>query len=178
MTNKMTVSTLKEDGTATGQVAINSEKVKVKTMDVDAEKKTDKQASAKGEIMMVAPNILIGSKDSGIETKVAQVVSQEIGVFADKTITLAQDDGKGAVQLSGGNAEIAGGKVDIFGDTTLNGKTKLGGDTEAGKFKAGDIEASSHIKSPNIEDGIAVPAPPSTAKFSAKVKHQDVKKDA
>ena len=47
---------------------------------------------------------------------------------------------------------------------------------KAPKASIDNVEAKSSFKSPNISDGIAIPAPPSAAKLSAKLKTEEKKK--
>lgn len=126
-------------------------------------------------MLITAEKVYAGSKDKNNKTKQFQVVAENTGVFGDSVAEVQQGDGKAILQLSGGNAAIAGSKSGIYGETTVNGKTTFNGDVTAPKVSAKNLEASSSFKSTNISDGIAVPAPPSTSKLSAKLKTEEKK---
>ena len=81
------------------------------------------------------------------------------------------------LQLSGGNAAVAGSKTQVYGATTINAKTEIKDELKAPKATIDHVEAKSSFKSSNISDGIPVPAPPASANLSAKLKVEDAPKD-
>ena len=165
------------EGKATGSISLNAKAVSVKSMDVDKEKLTD-SALAKGSTMtLVSEKMYLGAKSKDVKSKKVQVVSEEVGGFADNTLEIQQGDGKAVVQLSGGNASVGGSKSQIYGDTTINGKTEIKGDLKAPKGTFDNLEAKTSFKSQNISDGIAVPGAPGGGSLSAKLKTEDAPKE-
>ena len=174
----MDFTTTDTEGKATGSIGINSKVVNIRSIDVDKEKRTDDKLAAGGSMLLLSEKMYVGAKDKDHKSKKLQAVSEEMGFFADKTLEVQQGDGKAIVQLDGGNASIAGGKTQIYGDTTVNAKAEIKGDLKAPKATIDNVEAKSSFKSSNISDGIAVPAPAASASLSAKLKTEDVKEES
>ena len=162
------------EGKATGSISVNAKAVSVKSMDVDKEKLTDDKLAAGSSMTLVSEKMYVGAKSKDVKSKKLQAVSEEMGLFADKTFEAQQGDGKATLQLDGGNANVGGSKTGVFGDTTINGKTEMKGDLKAPKAVIDNVEAKSSFKSSNISDGIAVPGAGAAGKLSAKLKAEDV----
>ena len=162
------------EGKATGSISMNAKAIAVKSMDVDKEKLTDDKLAAGSSMTLVSEKMYVGAKSKDVKSKKLQAVSEEMGLFADKTFEAQQGDGKAALQLDGGNANVGGSKTGVFGDTTINGKAEMKGDLKAPKAVIDNIEAKSSFKSTNISDGIAVPGAGAAGKLSAKLKAEDV----
>ena len=174
---KMDLSATDTDGKATGSVNINAKAVGLKSMDVEKEKRTDDKLAAGSTMTIVSEKMYVGAKSKDVKSKKVQVLSEEVGAFADKTLEIQQDNGKAMVQLSGGNASVGGSKTQVYGETTINAKTAVKGDLTAPKATIDNLEAKSSFKSTNISDGIAIPGAPSSASLSAKLKTEDAPKE-
>ena len=174
---KMDLSATDTEGKATGSVSINAKAVSVKSMDVDKEKRTDDKLAAGSTMTIVAEKMYVGAKSKDVKSKKVQVMSEEIGAFADKTLEIQQDDGKALVQLSGGNASLGGSKTQVYGETTINAKTEVKDEIKAPKATIDNLEAKTSFKSQNISDGIAVPGAPASGSLSAKLKTEDAPKE-
>ena len=161
------------EGKATGSISMNAKAIAVKSMDVDKEKLTDDKLAAGSSMVLVSEKMYVGAKSKDVKSKKLQAVSEEMGLFADKTFEAQQGDGKAALQLDGGNANVGGSKTGVFGDTTINGKADIKGDLKAPKAVIDNVEAKSSFKSSNISDGIAVPGAGAAGKLSAKLKSED-----
>ena len=156
---------------------MNAKAIAVKSMDVDKEKLTDDKLAAGSSMVLVSEKMYVGAKSKDIKSKKLQAVSEEMGLFAEKTFEAQQGDGKAVVQLDGGNANVGGSKTAIYGDTTINGKTEIKGDVKAPKAIIDNIEAKSSFKSTNISDGIAVPGAAAGGSLSSKLKTEDAPKE-
>ena len=166
------------EGKSTGSFSINAKAVDVKSMDVDKEKLTDDKLAAGSTMTLVSEKMFVGAKSKDIKSKKFQAVSEEMGMFADKTFEAQQGDGKAVLQLDGGNANVGGSKTAVYGDTTINGKADIKGDVKAPKAVIDNIEAKSSFKSTNISDGIAVPGAAAGGSLSAKLKTEDAPKES
>ena len=153
-TEKTTVMAADAEGKATGSINLNAKAVSVKSMDVDKEKLTDNKLAAGSTMTLVSEKMYVGAKSKDIKSKKLQAVSEEIGSFADKTLEIQQGDGKAAVQLDGGKAAVGGDKTQVYGETTVNGKTEVKDELKAPKVVGDSVEAKSAFKSPNIKDGM------------------------
>ena len=83
---KMDLSATDTEGKATGSVSINAKAVSVKSMDVEKEKRTDDKLAAGSTMTIVAEKMYVGAKSKDVKSKKVQVMSEEIGAFADKTL--------------------------------------------------------------------------------------------
>jgi len=164
------------EGKATGSISMNAKAVAVKSMDVDKEKLTDSALAAGSTMTVVSEKLFVGAQSKDVKSKKVQVVSEEVGAFADKTLEIQQGDGKAVVQLDGGNAAVGGSKTEVYGATTINGKTEVKDELKAPKATIDNLEAKSSFKSQNISDGIAVPGAAGGGSLSAKLKTEDAPK--
>ena len=176
-TEKTTVIAADAEGKATGSINLNAKAVNVKSMDVDKEKLTDSKLAAGSTMTLVSEKMYVGSKSKDIKSKKVQTVSEEIGAFADKTLEMQQGDGKAAVQLDGGNAAVGGDKTQVYGETTVNGKTEVKDELKAPKVVGDSVEVKSAFKSPNIKDGMGGGAGGGGGKLSTKLKTEDAPKE-
>ena len=176
-TEKTTVIAADTEGKATGSINLNAKAVNVKSMDVDKEKLTDSKLAAGSTMTLVSEKMYVGAKSKDVKSKKVQTVSEEIGAFADKTLEMQQGDGKAAVQLDGGKAAVGGDKTQVYGETTINGKTEVKDELKAPKVVGDSVEAKSAFKSPNIKDGMGGGAGGGGGKLSTKLKTEDAPKE-
>ena len=155
-----------------GSVAIRA--VKVDLSPVDAEGKL----IAGSSMTLLAEQMFVGAKSKDVKSKLLQAASDTVGLFADTTFEAQQGEGKAVVQLDRGNVSVGGSKTDIYGATTINGKTEAKDEIKAPKATIDDLQAKSHFKATNIEDGVAVPAAGGAGSLSAKLTAQDAPKEA
>ena len=170
---KMDLSATATDGKATGTISMNAKSLAVKSMDVDKDSRADSALAAGSTMVLLSDKMFVGAKTKDVKSTKVQVVSQEVGAFADKTLEIQQGDGKALVQLEGGNLSAAGTKTQLYGETTVNAKTEIKGELKAPKVAADDIQAKSHFKSPNTEDGMAAGAGGGGGSLSAKLQVED-----
>ena len=176
-TEKTTVIAADTEGKATGSINLNAKAVNVKSMDVDKEKLTDSKLAAGSTMTLVSEKMYVGAKSKDVKSKKVQTVSEEIGAFADKTLEMQQGEGKAAVQLDGGNAAVSGSKTQVYGETTINGKTEVKDELKAPKVVGDSVEAKSAFKSKNISDGMAMGGASGGGKLSTKLKNEDAPKE-
>ena len=176
-TEKTTVIAADTEGKATGSINLNAKAVNVKSMDVDKEKLTDSKLAAGSTMTLVSEKMYVGAKSKDVKSKKVQTVSEEIGAFADKTLEMQQGEGKAAVQLDGGNAAVGGSKTQVYGETTINGKTEVKDELKAPKVVGDSVEAKSAFKSKNISDGMAMGGASGSGKLSTKLKTEDAPKE-
>ncbi len=172
-TETVDVSVTDTEGKATGQVEVNAKAVEVKSMDVDKEKRTDKSLAAGSTMLLLSEKMFVGARDSNTKSQQVQVASDKTGVFADTTLELQQ--AKAVVQLSGGNAAVGGGNLDLYGKTTLQGDVTAKGGITGGDIEMKNMKVKTSFKSPSTSEGIAVPGAPATGKLSAKLKEEELK---
>ena len=170
---KMDLAATDTEGKATGSINVNAKTVAVKTMDVDKDSKADSALAAGSTMVLVSEKMFVGAKTKDVKSKKVQVVSEEVGAFADKTLEIQQGDGKALVQLEGGNFSASGSKTQLYGETTVNAKTEIKGEFKAPKITGDDIQAKSHFKSTNIEDGMAAGGGGGGGSLSAKLQTED-----
>lgn len=174
---KNSFSATDTEGKATGSVSINAKAIDVKSMDVEKENRTDSKLAEGGVIKTVAEKMYVGAFSKDLKSKKIQAQSEEIGLFADKTLEAQQGEAKAVLQLADGNASVSGSKTQLYGETTINAKTEVKGELKAPKATIDNIEAKSSLKSPNISDGMAVGAAGGGGSLSAKLKSEDAPKE-
>ena len=173
---KVDVVSTDTEGKATGSVSINAKAVSVKSMDTDKESGDDSALAEGSTMLLVSEKMYMGSKSDDVKSKKVQVVSEEIGAFADKTIEAQQGDGKAVVQLADGKSAVGGDETQVYGKTTINADTEVKGEVKAPKATIDDLNASTHFKTPNIEDGMAAGAGGGGGSLSTKLTKEDAGK--
>ena len=161
------------EGKATGSINLNAKAISAKSMDVDKEKLTDSALAAGSTMTLVSEKMFVGSKSKDIKSKKLQAVSEEMGLFADKTFEAQQGDGKAALQLADGKAAVGGDETQVYGTTTINNDTEVKGEVKAPKISGDSIEAKSAFKSKSITDGSAAGGGGGGGSLSAKLKSED-----
>ena len=172
-TETMDISATDTEGRATGKVAVNAKVLEVKSMDVDKDKNTEKSLAKGSTMLLLSDKMYMGARDSKTKSAQIQVSSDKAGLFADSTLELQQ--AKAVVQLSGGNAAVGGGSLDLYGKTTLQSDVTAKGAIKGGDIEMKNMKVSSSFKSPSTSEGIAVPGSPATGKLSAKLKEEEIK---
>ena len=173
----VTVESTDADGKATGSVSINAKAIAMKSMDTDKESHADSALAAGSTMVLVSEKMSVGAVSKDVKSKKLQTISEEIGLFADKTLEAQQGEGKAVVQLSDGNAAFSGSKTQLFGETTVNANTEIKGEIKAPKASIDAVEAKSALKSPNIQDGMAAGAPGGGGSLSVKLQVEEVKSE-
>lgn len=171
---KINLNATDTEGKATGTIAANAKTVEVKAMDVDKEKRTDKELAAGSSLLLLAEKVYAGARDKKARSKSVQVASDKVGLFGDTTVEL-QQDGKAILQLSGGDAALSGSKTTLYGEMTSQGKTTFKSDVTAGTVEMKNLKVDSSFKTPYTTEGVSVPGAPSTAKLSAKLSEEELK---
>ncbi|HJE46952.1 hypothetical protein [Phocaeicola coprophilus] len=171
---KINLNATDTEGKATGTIAANAKAVEVKAMDVDKEKRTDKELAAGSSLLLLAEKVYAGARDKKTRSKSVQVASDKVGLFGDTTVEL-QQDGKAILQLSGGDAALSGSKTTLYGEMTSQGKTTFKSDVTAETVEMKNLKVNSSFKTPYTTEGISVPGAPSTAKLGAKLSEEELK---
>lgn len=163
------------DGKATGSIGINSKTVNIRSMDVDKDKRTDDKLAAEGSMLLLSENMSVGWKDKDHKSKMLQAASEDVRLFADKTLVARQGKNDAVVQLEGGVAYMAASSENqIFGDTTVYSNLEVKGDVKGPKATIDNLEAKSSFKSPNTSDGIATPVPATSSSFNNNTEPEDL----
>lgn len=172
-TEKSEFSSTDTEGKATGSVSVNAKDITVKSVDVEKEKRTDSALAQGGKMVLVSEKIFAGALSKNIKSKKIQAQSEEVGLFADKTLEAQQAEGKAMLQLADGKAAVGGSETQLYGPTTINAKTEVKDELKAPKATIDHLEAKTSLKSPNISDGIAIAVPASPSSLTAKLKAEE-----
>ena len=165
------------EGKATGSMSINAKAIDVKSMDVEKEKRTDSKLAQGGTIQTVAEKMYVGAFSKDLKSKKIQAQSEEIGLFADKTLEAQQGEAKAVVQLTDGKTAVSGGETNIYGKTTINAHTEIKVDLKVPKATIDSLEVKTALKTPNISDGLGIGGPGAASNLSAKLKTEDAPKE-
>ena len=170
---KLDVSATDTEGKATGSIGLNAKELAVRSMNVKKDDRTDDKLAEGSTMLLLSEKMFLGAKNKDIKSKKLQAVSEEVGVFADKTLELQQDEAKAALQLAGGKAALGSSENQVFGKTTVTGAVEVKDEFKAPKATIEHLEAKSSFKSSNISDGVPVPPTPANGSLSAKLKAED-----
>ena len=165
------------EGKATGSFTANAKTVTIKSMDVDKDSLADSALAAGSTMVLLSEKMYAGAKSKDVKSKKVQVVSEEIGVFADNTFEAQQGEAKAVVQLDGGKTSLGGDKTQIYGDTTIEAKTEIKDELKAPKATIDHVEAKSSFKSPKIKDGASAGGGGGGGSLSAKLTLEDAPAD-
>lgn len=170
---KTSILSADTEGKAAGSFTANAKSVAIKSMDLDKDSLADSALAAGGTTVLVSEKMYVGATTKDVKSQKVQVVSAEVGLFADTTLEAQQGEAAAVVQLDGGNASVSGSATQIYGDATLNAAAEVKGELKAPKATIDDLNAKTHFKSQNIEDGMAVGAAGGGASLSAKLSVED-----
>ena len=146
-------------------------------MDVEKEKRTDSKLAEGSTMTIVSEKMFVGAMSKDIKSKKIQAQSEEIGLFADKTLEAQQGEAKAVVQLSDGKTAVSGSETNIYGKTTIDAQTEIKLELKVPKATIDNLEIKKSLKTPNITDGIGVSAPGTAGNLSAKLKTEDAPKE-
>lgn len=169
---KVSMEATDKEGKATGSVKVNAKDLRMRSMDVDPKTGDEKEQAAGGQMFMIAEKMFVGSNSK--KTKLVQVAAEKVGVIGKDTAEI-QQDGKAVVTLSGGNMTAGGSKVELKGNTTIEGNADIKGEAKAPKVTSDQVEAKSAFKSPNINDTMGAGVPGAAGTPSAKMKEEEAK---
>ena len=176
-TEKASFSATDTEGKATGSMSINAKAVAVKSMDVEKEKRTDSKLAEGSTMTIVSEKMFVGAMSKDIKSKKIQAQSEEIGLFADKTLEAQQGEAKAVVQLSDGKTAVSGSETNIYGKTAINDKAEIKIDLQVPKATIDILEVKKALKTPNISDGVGVGAAGTAGNLSAKLNTEDAPKE-
>ena len=165
------------EGNASGSISMNAKNIRAASINVDKEKRTDKELAKDSQMVLLSDKMFVGKTDKDNTSQLVQVGSDKVAVFATTTAEMQQGEAKAVVTLDGSNVTIGGDKVATKGDTTIGGKATIKGETTGPKAKFDNLEAGSAFKSPNISDGMGAGGGGSAEKPEAKLKEEEVKKN-
>lgn len=142
---KTDLSATDTEGKATGSISLNAKDVSVKAMDTDKASHKDSEVAKDGSVKVIAESMTLGEKD---KSKLLQAVGETVTLSAAKELKAQQGEEKAVVALNGENVTVTGSKVDVKGETTIDGKTTIKGDTEVnGSEKvSGDADVKGEVK--------------------------------
>lgn len=142
---KTDLSATDTEGKATGSISLNAKDVSVKAMDTDKDSHKDSEVAKDGSVKVIAESMTLGEKD---KSKLLQAVGETVTLSAAKELKAQQGEEKAVVALNGENVTVTGSKVDVKGETTIDGKTTIKGDTEVdGSEKvSGDADVKGEVK--------------------------------
>ena len=171
------LSSTDKEGKATGKLGLNAKNVDIRATDVKKEKgkpDTDDKLAAGGQLTVSAENVFMGSKSKDNKSKKIQVSAEKVALIADTTIEMQQGEGKSVITLDGGNASLGGSKVEIYGETTINGGADIKGKIKATVFTAESVEATKSLKGPDTSDSKGAGVAGKAEKISAKIEREEV----
>lgn len=176
---KVKVKTINEQGQSVGKFSVNSQKITMKSTDIDSYKpeiELDKQGNFKekkmdsdklaeqSSMLLLAQTMNVGFKKKDQQAnKIFIVGDEQVVVKGVQKVDITQD-GKSMIHFEGGNAEVSSSATMTLAgkDTKIHGNIALKGDVKGGDVEVENLKAKTSVTAPNITDGMSVPGAPAT----------------
>lgn len=172
----MEFDTTDTEGKVVGSFAVNSEKIKFKSFDVEKDNRSDKGLAANGSIEAHATNVTLGGqdKDKKIYTVKNAIVSAEnVNVFGKDMIEMTVEEQTG-IKLNKDKLELSGKNKDFIGEkSTFHGENRFTRKVTSKKMQVQTLEVKKQLKTPSSSDGQPDPSPdPQDPTFKPQVKDE------
>lgn len=172
-TENVSVSNTDTEGKSTGTINLNAKDIKIAAYDVDKEKRTDKEMAKGSQMQLLTEKVFVGSNKEKKAVELVQVAGKSVGIMGKETAEMQEGEAKSVVTLNGGNVTAGGSKVELKGNTTIEGNADIKGEAKAPKVTADQVDVKSAFKSPNINDTMGAGMPGQAGKPSAKLKEEE-----
>ncbi len=142
------------DGKSTGSIALNAKDVKVASMDVDKDSRKDKALAEGSQMLLASDKMLLGSKNKETKSKLLQLSSDKVGIFATTTAEMQQGEAKAVVTLNGEKAIVGSSENKIAGNMVVVGDSDFKGEVKSPSGNIDVLHVGTSFSSPNIKDGM------------------------
>lgn len=142
------------DGKSTGSIALNAKDVKVASMDVDKDSRKDKALAEGSQMLLASDKMLLGSKNKETKSKLLQLSSDKVGIFATTTAEMQQGEAKAVVTLNGEKAIVGSSENKIAGNMVVVGDSDFKGEVKSPSGNIDVLHVGTSFSSPNITDGM------------------------
>ncbi len=142
------------DGKSTGSIALNAKDVKVASMDVDKDSRKDKALAEGSQMVLASDKMLLGSKNKETKSKLLQLSSDKVGIFATTTAEMQQGEAKAVVTLNGEKAIVGSSENKIAGNMVVVGDSDFKGEVKSPSGNIDVLHVGTSFSSPNITDGM------------------------
>ena len=142
------------DGKSTGSIALNAKDVKVASMDVDKDSRKDKALSEGSQMVLASDKMLLGSKNKETKSKLLQLSSDKVGIFATTTAEMQQGEAKAVVTLNAEKAIVGSSENKIAGNMVVVGDSDFKGEVKSPSGNIDVLHVGTSFSSPNISDGM------------------------
>ncbi|MGM9760179.1 MAG: hypothetical protein ACI30I_08720 [Parabacteroides sp.] len=168
-TGTINLTSVDTEGKATGLINLNAKDIRLRSMDLDKENRTDVELAKESRLQLLSETLFIGSTEEKELTKLAQVTADEVKLFGKTTTELQQDEDKGLVEMTEGNVMINGEAVDVYGKFTSNGESTIP-TLKSTSMEADHMKVNSSWQTPKTQEGVSAPASPDKTKKKSKSK--------
>lgn len=142
------------DGKSTGSIALNAKDVKVASMDVDKDSRKDKALAEGSQMVLASDKMLLGSKNKETKSKLLQLSSDNVGIFATTTAEMQQGEAKAVVTLNAEKAIVGSSENKIAGNMVVVGDSDFKGEVKSPSGNIDVLHVGTSFSSPNITDGM------------------------
>ena len=142
------------DGKSTGSIALNAKDVKVASMDVDKDSRKDKALAEGSQMVLASDKMLLGSKNKETKSKLLQLSSDKVGIFATTTAEMQQGEAKAVVTLNAEKAIVGSSENKIAGNMVVVGDSDFKGEVKSPSGNIDVLHVGTSFSSPNITDGM------------------------
>ena len=142
------------DGKSTGSIALNAKDVKVASMDVDKDSRKDKALAEGSQMVLASDKMLLGSKNKETKSKLLQLSSDKVGIFATTIAEMQQGEAKAVVTLNAEKAIVGSSENKIAGNMVVVGDSDFKGEVKSPSGNIDVLHVGTSFSSPNITDGM------------------------
>ena len=142
------------DGKSTGSIALNAKDVKVAAMDVDKDSREETALVEGSQMLLISDKMLLGSKNKDTKSKLLQLSSDKVGIFATTTAEMQQGEAKAVVTLNSEKAVIGSSENKMAGNIVVVGDSDFKGEIKSPSGNIDVLSVGTSFSSPNISDGM------------------------
>ena len=142
------------DGKSTGSIALNAKDVKVAAMDVDKDSREETALAEGSQMLLISDKMLLGSKNKDTKSKLLQLSSDKVGIFATTTAEMQQGEAKAVVTLNSEKAVIGSSENKMAGNIVVVGDSDFKGEIKSPSGNIDVLSVGTSFSSPNISDGM------------------------
>ncbi len=142
------------DGKSTGSIALNAKDVKVAAMDVDKDSREETALAEGSQMLLISDKMLLGSKNKDTKSKLLQLSSDKVGIFATTTAEMQQGEAKAVVTLNSEKAVIGSSENKMAGNIVVVGDSDFKGEIKSPSGNIDVLSVGTSFSSPSISDGM------------------------
>ena len=123
-------------------------------MDVDKDSREETDLAEGSQMLLISDKMLLGSKNKDTKSKLLQLSSDKVGIFATTTAEMQQGEAKAVVTLNSEKAVIGSSENKMAGNIVVVGDSDFKGEIKSPSGNIDVLSVGTSFSSPNISDGM------------------------